>query len=247
LSEVNWDALLREEMDWAIAQKKTQDPKHEDEFRMRCRVVGPNGEWALLPLAWRNEEEKHRSMSALSNTCKAARAQAAMICSDVRILDTLAFCKHFKDCRAEGESGLCVLRSRAAPDHEGVRLLHGEPAARTLPREINGGDQRAHGDPDGSRPLPGGQWGVRLRRDDQSFRWIANQYVAEMVGLMTQRIKNVVFIAPEEDRVCELCGKEAECRPAGPKQEQVCYECGVKDEAAMKRYTQRLFQGGLTQ
>jgi hypothetical protein len=36
------------------------------------------------------------------------------------------------------------------------------------------------------------------------------------------------FIAPELPRVCELCGKEAECRPYGPKGEQVCFECDMK-------------------
>ena len=64
---------------------------------------------------------------------------------------------------------------------------------------------------------------------------------------MTKRIGNLVVIAGEDDRVCELCGKEEECRPAGPKGEQVCWDCANKDKAAMKRYTDRLFQGGLTQ
>jgi len=64
---------------------------------------------------------------------------------------------------------------------------------------------------------------------------------------MTRRIGDVVVIAPEEDRRCELCGVEAECRPAGPKGEQVCHPCALKDPAAMERYNQRLFQGGLTQ
>jgi hypothetical protein len=64
---------------------------------------------------------------------------------------------------------------------------------------------------------------------------------------MTTRIGNVVLIAPEHDRACELCGKWTECRPAGPNQEQVCYDCGLKDPAAMERYNQRLFDGGLTQ
>jgi hypothetical protein len=64
---------------------------------------------------------------------------------------------------------------------------------------------------------------------------------------VTTRIGNVVLIEGEEDRTCELCGKREECRPAGPKGEQVCWECANKDKAAMERYSQRLFQGGLTQ
>ena len=64
---------------------------------------------------------------------------------------------------------------------------------------------------------------------------------------MTKRIGDVVVIEGEPDRRCELCGKEDECRPAGPKGEQVCFECAQKDQAALKRYADRLFQGGLTQ
>ena len=43
------------------------------------------------------------------------------------------------------------------------------------------------------------------------------------------------YIAAEPDRTCELCGKWTECRPYGPKGEQVCFECGQKDPAAMER------------
>lgn len=43
------------------------------------------------------------------------------------------------------------------------------------------------------------------------------------------------YIAVEEDRRCELCGDVTECRPYGPKGEQVCFACGMKDEAACKR------------
>lgn len=64
---------------------------------------------------------------------------------------------------------------------------------------------------------------------------------------MTQRIGNAVIISGEGDRRCELCGKLEECRPAGPNEEQVCWECANKDKAAMERYSQRLFQGSLTQ
>lgn len=43
------------------------------------------------------------------------------------------------------------------------------------------------------------------------------------------------FIAPEAPSTCELCSKTAELRPYGPKGERVCFECGMQDEAAMKR------------
>lgn len=64
---------------------------------------------------------------------------------------------------------------------------------------------------------------------------------------MTRRIGNIVVLEDEDDRACELCGTVTECRPAGPNQEQVCFDCALKDPAAMERYKQRLFQGGLTQ
>jgi hypothetical protein len=64
---------------------------------------------------------------------------------------------------------------------------------------------------------------------------------------MTMRVGNVVIIEEESDRRCKLCGKVEECRPAGPKGEQVCYDCAIKDPAAMDRYWQRLFEGSVKQ
>lgn len=64
---------------------------------------------------------------------------------------------------------------------------------------------------------------------------------------MSERIGNTVIIASEADRECELCGMMDECRPAGPKGEQVCYDCAVKDPAAIKRYTDRLLGIGPVQ
>jgi hypothetical protein len=43
------------------------------------------------------------------------------------------------------------------------------------------------------------------------------------------------FIVQTKDRKCELCGKVAETRPYGPKGEEVCFDCGMKDEKAAKR------------
>lgn len=50
------------------------------------------------------------------------------------------------------------------------------------------------------------------------------------------------FIAPEPDQVCEMCGVVAECRPYGPKGEQICFECGMKDEeTTRKRMSKYIF------
>lgn len=51
------------------------------------------------------------------------------------------------------------------------------------------------------------------------------------------------FIAVEPDRECELCHKVAETRPYGPNGEQVCFECGMKNEKATKRQMSKYIFG----
>lgn len=52
----------------------------------------------------------------------------------------------------------------------------------------------------------------------------------------------IVFIQPQPDEVCEFCGKTEELRPYGPKGENICHECGMKDkEMTNKRMNQVLF------
>lgn len=43
------------------------------------------------------------------------------------------------------------------------------------------------------------------------------------------------FIAPEPPQACEICGVIDECRPYGPNNEQICFECAMKDEATTNR------------
>jgi hypothetical protein len=43
------------------------------------------------------------------------------------------------------------------------------------------------------------------------------------------------IIANEPDQMCELCGKVDECRPYGPNDEQICFDCGMKDEDTTRR------------
>ena len=43
------------------------------------------------------------------------------------------------------------------------------------------------------------------------------------------------FIAAELDQVCEMCGAIAECRPYGPNDEQICFDCAMKDEETTER------------
>lgn len=52
-----------------------------------------------------------------------------------------------------------------------------------------------------------------------------------MEGVMSFRRGDGVPVAViEEDDICELCDKVAECRPYGPNGKRICFECGMKDE-----------------
>mgnify|MGYP001559821324 FL=1 len=42
-----------------------------------------------------------------------------------------------------------------------------------------------------------------------------------------------------KDQKCDLCGKFAETRPYGPRGENVCFACGMKDEKAAERQFSR--------
>lgn len=51
------------------------------------------------------------------------------------------------------------------------------------------------------------------------------------------------FIEAENRGKCELCRAHSETRPYGPKGEEVCYPCGMKDKEAAKRGFNRLVDG----
>ena len=57
------------------------------------------------------------------------------------------------------------------------------------------------------------------------------------------RVDGVPHIEAESPQRCEMCGKVAETRPYGPKGEEVCFPCGMMDEAAMKRAFGRFLNG----
>lgn len=42
------------------------------------------------------------------------------------------------------------------------------------------------------------------------------------------------IIAPEPDQMCEMCNKIDECRPYGPNDEQICFDCAMLDEDTTK-------------
>lgn len=63
---------------------------------------------------------------------------------------------------------------------------------------------------------------------------------------MTHRQGDVLVISGEADKTCELCGKVAECRPYGPNSEQICFECGMKNEPVTRQKFEERLDGGPT-
>lgn len=43
------------------------------------------------------------------------------------------------------------------------------------------------------------------------------------------------FIAEQSPEACEMCGVIAECRPYGPNDENICFDCAMKDEETTER------------
>jgi hypothetical protein len=59
---------------------------------------------------------------------------------------------------------------------------------------------------------------------------------------MSQNINGIPVICAEEDDICHLCDKVAECRPYGPGGKRICFDCAMKDRAETRRQmNQKLF------
>jgi hypothetical protein len=43
------------------------------------------------------------------------------------------------------------------------------------------------------------------------------------------------IIAEQPPEVCEMCGTVDECRPYGPNDENICFECAMKDKETTER------------
>ena len=52
---------------------------------------------------------------------------------------------------------------------------------------------------------------------------------------MSRKIGNAFIICDQEGGICEMCGAKAELRPYGPGGKNVCFDCGMKDEAEAER------------
>ena len=42
-------------------------------------------------------------------------------------------------------------------------------------------------------------------------------------------------IMQEPEQLCEMCCKVDECRPYGPNDEQICFDCAMKDPETTER------------
>ncbi len=52
------------------------------------------------------------------------------------------------------------------------------------------------------------------------------------------------FIAQQPDELCEMCGKIDECRPYGPNDENICFDCAtnkVGEEVIKKKMAAYIF------
>ena len=56
------------------------------------------------------------------------------------------------------------------------------------------------------------------------------------------RKQRLVIIKATKPQGCDLCGEVRELRPYGPNGEWVCFQCGMKDEAAAKRAFAKRFE-----
>lgn len=58
---------------------------------------------------------------------------------------------------------------------------------------------------------------------------------------MTIKVGKLFIIEAEGDGICEMCGKKDELRPYGPNNENICYDCAMKDEAtALRKFRERI-------
>lgn len=61
------------------------------------------------------------------------------------------------------------------------------------------------------------------------------------MALVVEAIDHGRAIMAQPPGRCELCGAVEETRPYGPKGEEVCFDCGMKDEESAKRGFERRF------
>jgi hypothetical protein len=60
---------------------------------------------------------------------------------------------------------------------------------------------------------------------------------------MSFRTGNIAVIEEEPDKTCELCGTVTDCRPYGPRGEQICFDCAMKNPEQTRRQMERVLFG----
>lgn len=60
---------------------------------------------------------------------------------------------------------------------------------------------------------------------------------------MSEKVGDVFIIVEEEPAKCEMCGKVDELRPYGPNNENICFDCAMKDEETAKRKFRERVEG----
>lgn len=60
---------------------------------------------------------------------------------------------------------------------------------------------------------------------------------------MSRNINGIPVIEAEPEFICFQCGKVAETRPYGPNGEEICYDCGMKDQATTNRMMGKVLFG----
>lgn len=51
------------------------------------------------------------------------------------------------------------------------------------------------------------------------------------------------FIQEQKPEACEMCGVIEECRPYGPNGENICFDCGMKDEETTRKQMEKYIFG----
>lgn len=51
------------------------------------------------------------------------------------------------------------------------------------------------------------------------------------------------IIQEQPPEACEMCGAIEECRPYGPNNENICFECAMKDEDTTRRKMEQYIFG----
>ncbi len=69
---------------------------HEEGFVPKLIFIGPNDEVSVSPALWSNEADKYALMERAAEGARRTFAQAIVLVSDTRWIESDVFCEHFK-------------------------------------------------------------------------------------------------------------------------------------------------------